>query len=101
MALINTYQTHLYGGSGHGQLGWRAVILLKDASNQIVGRIYFTDSAPESGSVSNGIILLYYSSEMLANVLDLLRNEKPMYIYYDITGAYLSTSNEPTGDGEG
>ncbi len=48
--------------------------------------------------------LLYMVSMRLERypyAVDLLRNEKPMYFYYDTTShtAHLSTENEPIGEG--
>lgn len=37
---------------------------------------------------------------MLQSVLDVLRNEKPVYIYYSQKRGFLTTAKEPVGEGE-
>lgn len=37
---------------------------------------------------------------MLQSVLDVLRNEKPVYIYYSQNRGFLTTAKEPVGEGE-
>ncbi len=53
---------------------------------------------------SRGIIALYYRMEDLPGVIDMLRNEKPIYLHFDgrptNTQAVLTTSKEPVGEGE-
>jgi hypothetical protein len=41
-----------------------------------------------------------FPSAMFQNVLDVLRNEKPVYIYFAQGRGFLSTSKEPVGEGE-
>ena len=43
-----------------------------------------------------------YRYSQMANVLDLLRNEKPIKFSFDdgSLGAYITTSQEPVGEGE-
>lgn len=52
---------------------------------------------------ANGYIYCHYTSEDFPRVLDLLRNEKPVYFRY-VAGnwnvASIDTSLEPTGEGE-
>ena len=47
---------------------------------------------------------LYFHFEDFTNIVDLLRNEKPMKLYYptpgDSFGPYIGTENEPVGEGE-
>jgi len=46
---------------------------------------------------------VYYKSDKYYNVIDLLRNEGPLYFFYNLdTGhSYLTTGDEPVGEGEG
>jgi hypothetical protein len=37
---------------------------------------------------------------MFENVLDVLRNEKPIHVYFAAGRAFLGTSAEPIGEGE-
>jgi hypothetical protein len=54
--------------------------------------------------LSNGQANLQYHLEDLENVLDLLRNEKPMYLLYTGTGPGnengIKTTPEPVGEAE-
>jgi hypothetical protein len=53
----------------------------------------------ENDSDSGGIIKMHLPSAMFRNVLDILRNEKPIYVYFGVTGV-LETSAEPVGEEE-
>ena len=44
---------------------------------------------------SGGIIRMHLPSAMFQNVLDVLRNEKPVYIYFAQKRGFLSTSKVP------
>ena len=43
---------------------------------------------------------MHMPSTMFQNVLDVLRNEKPVYIYFVQNRAFLGTSKEPIGEAE-
>ena len=43
---------------------------------------------------------MHLPSTMFENVLDVLRNEKPIYIYFAAGRALLATSLEPIGEAE-
>ena len=43
---------------------------------------------------------MHLPSTMFENVLDILRNEKPVYIYFAQSRGFLSTSTEPVGEEE-
>lgn len=43
---------------------------------------------------------MYLPSTMFQNVLDVLRNEKPVVIYFAQGRGFLSTSTEPVGEGK-
>ncbi len=47
-----------------------------------------------------GIIRMHLPSAMFGPVLDTLRNEKPMYIYFAAGRAFLSSSREAVGEEE-
>lgn len=46
---------------------------------------------------------VYFRSEKFSPMIDLLRNEGPLYFYYNLnTGhSYITTGDEPVGEGEG
>jgi hypothetical protein len=54
----------------------------------------------ENDSESDGIIKMNLPSEMFENVVDILRNEEPVYIQFVHGHGVLQTSLEPVGEGE-
>jgi hypothetical protein len=62
-------------------------------------------SVPGNAAYTSGGVMIYYArfrQAELADAIDLLRNEKPIYFQYNDTtnGAFLSTGSEPVGEGE-
>ncbi len=45
---------------------------------------------------------IYYHGHRYSDVIDLLRNEKPLFFYfnYETKHSYITTSDEPVGEGE-
>jgi len=43
---------------------------------------------------------MHLPSTMFSPVLDVMRNEKPVFIYFAQNRGFLSTSKEPIGEGE-
>jgi hypothetical protein len=82
------------------------VILLYDQNNTLVGSLWFVKepgtlpTAQQSGS----LYLLAYSYADLPVIIDMLRNETPVYLIVDPTGDVvnwrISTLEEPVGEGE-
>ncbi len=92
----------LFYGSPKGYQTNRAQIALYDAKNRVKAYLRFNDPGMffENDYESNGIIHMHLPSAMFQNVLDVLRNEKPVYIYFAQNRGFLSTSAEPVGEGE-
>lgn len=70
------------------------------------GYAYFypdgTPLAPPVINSANGFIALHFNLSQLAAVLQLLREERPVYLYeFGVTNAGLMTGGEPTGEEEG
>lgn len=63
-------------------------ISLKNGSNYI-GQLYFKPdgSALPADSTLNGLPALYYHLEDFDNVIDILRNEKPAYLFFNGSGS--------------
>jgi len=100
--MANVTQYHvLFYGSPDGYLDNRAQITLYDGAN-VLGYVRFHDSGmPFPGdSQSGGKILMHLPSPMFENVIDVLRNEKPINYYFASGHAFLGTSTEPVGEGE-
>ena len=98
---IGSYSILFYGSTSGYQTN-RAQIQLKDVKNKVVAWIRFNDPGQffENDYESNGIIRMHLPSAMFENVIDVLRNEKPVYIYFTAERAFLGTSSEPIGEGE-
>lgn len=98
---VSSYHVLAYGGPDGYQTN-RAQIQLSGAGGQTVAWLRFNDPgmAFEADSESGGIIRMHLPSTMFEPVVDLLRNEKPMYIYFAAGRGFLSSSSEPIGEAE-
>lgn len=100
--MANVTQYHvLFYGSADGYQDNRAQISLYDGAN-VLGYVRFHDSSmpfPED-SQSGGKIIMHLPSSMFENVLNVLRNEKPINYYFASAHAFLGTATEPVGEGE-
>ena len=96
------YKVFLYGGGGAAMS--RAVIHLTLPSGKAI--IRFKDGRLKKNSAqTNGkksLYEVYVSADRYLQFIDLLRNEKPLYFFYDFSGnvSYITTSDEPVGEGE-
>lgn len=65
---------------------------------------FFADDTPLAPPVyhsSTGQVFVHYNLSQFDAVLDLVRNEKPIYLYYsNPSNAGLKTSTEPVGEAE-
>ena len=75
-------------------------------AGQYIGQLIFkpnTTALPVDTNINN-FVNLYYHLDDFHNALDLLRNEKPMYLWFNGSGAGyengIQTSPEPVGEGE-
>ncbi|WDE02628.1 MULTISPECIES: hypothetical protein [Thalassomonas] len=98
---VMKYHVLMYG-SPNGYQTNRAQIALYDSSGNTVAFVRFNDPEMkfEEDSESGGRIKMHLPSSMFEGVLDVLRNEKPVYVYYAQGRGFLSTSTEPVGEGE-
>lgn len=92
----------LFYGSPSGYQTNRAQIALYGADGRTAAFVRFNDPGMffENDTQTGGIIQMYLPSAMFRNVLDVLRNEKPVYIYFAQGRGFLSTSKEPVGEEE-
>lgn len=98
---VKNYHVLFYGSPAGYQTN-RAQITLYGPDGKTAAFIRFNDPGMffENDSQSEDIIYMHLPSAMFHNVLDVLRNEKPVYIYFAQGGAFLATSKEPVGEGE-
>lgn len=101
MAVVENYSILFYGSPAGYQTN-RAQIQLSDARGETVAWIRFNDPSMlfENDYESEGIIRMHLPSTMFRNVLDVLRNEKPVHIYFFQNRAFMGTTREPVGEGE-
>ena len=98
---IKNYQIYLFGGPD-GLWTNRSKIGLRGSDGKILAHINFNDSDMkfENDSESDGIIKMNLPSTMFENIVDVLRNGKPVYIQFVHGHGVLQTSLEPVGEGE-
>jgi hypothetical protein len=105
---IKKYDAAYYAGARNGAgYPYRAVIGLRDEDNRLIGAAYFhrhaTTLPVTDTRKSSGYISCHYLAEDYPQVIDLLRNEKPVYVEFDVhlgNMANIRTSAEPVGEGE-
>jgi hypothetical protein len=100
MANVTAYQVLFYGSPG-GYQGNRAQITLYDGGS-VLGYVRFHDPgmAFPNDSQAGGLTTMHLPSTMFENVIDVLRNEKPVNYYFAVSRAFLGTSTEPVGEAE-
>jgi len=103
---ISSY-TVMVGGRrlGNKDQKWRyAVELFGDKDGKLpVGRAFFYEAAvPDDDNIHENIIYMYQPASVFPAVMDILRNERPLYLRYHRPGrhATLSTAAEIIGEGE-
>jgi len=98
---VADYHVLVYG-SPTGYQTNRAQIALYSSGGKTAAYVRFNDPGMlfEADYESDGIIRMHLPSTMFASVVDVLRNEKPMYIYFAAGRAFLSSSKEPIGEAE-
>jgi hypothetical protein len=101
MAEVSTYSLLFYG-SPTGYQTNRAQIQLSDAAGQTLAWLRFNDPGMffENDYESGGIIRMHLPSAMFHSVLDVLRNEKPLHVYFAQGLGFLGTASEPIGESE-
>lgn len=101
MPAVSSYSILFYGGPDGYQTN-RAQIQLSDAAGTTLAWIRFNDPGMffEADANDGGIIKMHLPSAMFQSVLDVLRNEKPINVYFSAGHGFLGTSNEPVGEAE-
>ena len=96
---VASYTYHVYSSRDEGDV----VLYLYDEHSTLVAQLFFVPEgkALPSASKAEGRHTLYFRRRHLPEVLDLLRNEGPLYLTWDGGfGTNLSTEYEPIGAGE-
>ena len=94
----------LFYGTDDGYVDSRAQIALFIGATgaTVVGYIRFHDPGMPfpADSQSGRLIIMHQPSAMFPNVLDVLRNEKPIDFYFSSGHAFLAATTEPIGEAE-
>ena len=97
----------LYYGKRSNNSGSIAYIRLYNGTNQNIGSVRFYrdgQNIPDNSSVELGDpkrAFLKMHESQIDTVVDMLRNEKPCYVYYSYPKyAYIHTGAEPVGEEE-
>ena len=103
---VSTYLVFSYGGP-NGNGGADAAISLGIPNAFAFLRFYPEGTPPPPNSrithfSGQPIFYVSYRYAQFSNVLDLLRNEQPIRFFFrdETLAAYVTTSNEPVGEGE-
>lgn len=101
MADVASYSLLFYGGPTGYQTN-RAQIQLSGAAGQTLAWVRFNDPGMffENDYESGGIIRMHLPSAMFQSVLDVLRNEKPISVYFAAGSGFLGSASEPIGEEE-
>jgi hypothetical protein len=97
---VTTYNYQFHGGP-NGYQGHRAVARLNNGSTS-VAYLYFI---PEGKAIpadtdSGSWIKMYMPESSIPAVIDMLRNEKPVKVYFASGSGFLLTGDEPIGENE-
>jgi len=106
MPAIDQYKVTLYGQSGNEQTDGqraRALISLRfERRTTAICEFYDGDNVPDNTKSPSGLPILRYPWSCYSGVLDLLRNEEPLFWRYlepSKTG-FIATHSELVGEGE-
>jgi hypothetical protein len=105
---IKKYDVAYYAGGKNGAAyPYRAIIGLRNESDGLIGAAYFHNDAKTmplgDTQKASGYISCHYLAQDYPQVLDLLRNEKPVFVEFEgrpANMANIRTSAEPVGEGE-
>ena len=105
---IKKYDVAYYaGGRNAAGYPYRAIIGLRDDNDKLIGAAYFHQDATRMPGAdtqkATGYISCHYLATDYPRVLDILRNEKPVYVEFEAgvgNIANIRTSAEPVGEGE-
>ncbi len=98
---IHNYHYELFAKEGNV-----ASVNLQDAKGKTFAIAIFSPNygtLPQQYEGSDGIFRVFYRRFGLADVIYMLRNEKPVYFHYwhpDGSNTNIATTSEPVGEGE-
>ena len=96
---VDRYTCHFFSSRDEDDL----LVYLYDQKSNVVAELHFVPPPHPLPlpSVVNGRRRLYYRRSAFTEVLDILRNESPVYLHPREDGSVsISSAFEPVGDGE-
>lgn len=104
---VSEYDISYYSGSEQHRARYRAMIGLRGADSMLIGVAYFHPDDSDYESLphcsADGQVIPHYPMSSYAHVVDILRNESPVFLrFIDSVPpvASIDTSTEPVGEGE-
>ena len=104
MAQIEKYAVRFHGGPEGSGSGIRAQVHLFDSQNTLIGWLdFYQDGRPLPEDKGEPHIVMSMPYSALQGVVDILRNESPVYINWQakIKNAFLGTGQEEVRQGHG
>lgn len=100
---VTTYQYYNWSSRMAGKTN----LILKGAAEQTCS-VWFVEDATANlhaaEEVAPNYYAFYYHHHQLAHLIDMLRNEKPITVFFDddskVNNSRISTTDEPVGEGE-
>ena len=100
---VDTYQYYNWSSRNSGKTN----LILKSAGGETCSVWFVEDDAaslPEAHEVTPNYYAYYYHHRQLPHLIDMLRNEKPIFVYFNNQNGFnnsrISTTDEPIGEGE-
>jgi hypothetical protein len=97
---LSSYLYHHFSSRDSGKAAVIASGAGKTVYIQFLGE---TETLTPAQKVNDNTYILRYRYTDLPVIIDMLRNEKPIYVIYEPTGtnnSRISTTTEPVGEGE-
>ena len=100
---VETYQYYNWSSRSSGKTN----LNLKGAGGETCSVSFVEDDAanlPEAYEVAPNYYAFYYHHRQLPHLIDMLRYERPIFVYFDneneFNNSRISTTDEPIGEGE-
>jgi hypothetical protein len=100
---VATYQYYDWSSRKTGKTN----LILKGTGGQTCSVWFVEDPAadlPEASQVAANYYAFYYHHSQLDHLIDMLRNEKPVFVFFNNDNGFansrISTTDEPVGEGE-
>ncbi|MEM1081613.1 MAG: hypothetical protein AAGH65_08535 [Pseudomonadota bacterium] len=100
---VSTYSYYNWSSRSRGKTN----LILNGAGGETCSVWFVEDpdeALPEANEVAPGFYAFYYHHYQLQHLIDMLRNEKPITVFFDdemgFNNSRIATSAEPVGEGE-